>query len=127
MKLIQPIRSVAVTLLRQRWFGPDRFARPFSTSHLRRKQLLAARRGQFTPPVHYAHPIHHHKPACDPCDRVRPQAWPYDTPLPVGLPRLPEMPGTGPDNTRLPLTRPALPSPAQGQTDHRGKIIDFTV
>ncbi len=123
--LIQPIRSVAVTLLR--WVGQARLARPFSTSHLRRKRLLSARRGQFTPPVHHAHPVHHHKPTCDPCDRVRPQAWPYDTPLPVGLPRLPETPGVRPDNTRLPLTRPALPSPAQERTDHRGKIIDFTV
>ena len=119
-----PIRNLTVALIQRARIGPDRFARPFSHDHLRRRRVLAARQRQFVPAM-----LRLQRPGrgCPPCDRIKPQAWPYDTPLPVGLPRLAEMPGVRPDNTRLPLTRPALPSPAQERTDHKGKIIDFTV
>ena len=66
-------------------------------------------------------------PVCKPCDDPwKPQAWPYDTAMPAGLPRLPEVSTDATDNHRLPLTRPQLPSIDDRPVDQRGKIIDFT-
>ncbi len=65
---------------------------------------------------------------CQPCDDPwKPQAWPYDTAMPAGLPRLPEVSSDTTDNQRLPLTRPQLPSVDDRPVDQRGKIIDFSV
>jgi hypothetical protein len=66
---------------------------------------------------------------CDPCHpqhlwiNERPQGWPWDTPLPEGLPR----PPIQPDNTIARVIESYEQSVPQLSADERERIIDVTV
>ena len=62
---------------------------------------------------------------CGACDPHRPAPWPYDSPMPVVLPALPDLPYDRPENGFLPPRRPKLPAEPPELADRMvGRIYD---
>lgn len=87
---IGPKGNQTVYFIRYRLFGPGRYDPLFFTNN------VGPSRFRETPQAHKVPlPDRGSAPCHDPrlADQPRPVAWPYDTPLPSGLPQLPQLPG----------------------------------
>ena len=74
-------------MMRHLLFGPGRFHPRFDSLSVQAGGTHLADRTRTAPPVESP------RQTCNVCDPQKPKAWPYDTPLPTGLPQLPELPG----------------------------------
>jgi len=98
---IKALRSVTITTLMKRLFSPTdpcQFKARFPRRVAKVQRVVEAHhfRVQRTPVVKE-----------EICGKVAQEAWPYDTALPSGLPRIAEMPASRPD---LESHRPPLPA-----------------
>ena len=124
--LDKPAGNLSIALIRHHRYRPafpPRHTHHRSYVHAHHQDTVHLHGDPFPRPI-----VRAEEPAvCQPCDDPwKPQAWPYDTAMPAGLPRLPVISTDVTDNSRLPLTRPQLPSIDDRPVDQRGKIIDFS-
>lgn len=116
------VRNLAIAHIRHHLFGNDRFLQSRMAPKRGPGLLSAAATPRSCVPAN----VQTRRVDClRRCDPFKPNAWPYDTALPSGLPEISEGPGRS-DNVALLIRREPKPTQTPSSADQVGSKIDIS-